>query len=369
MKVQCTKKLLDQLRVKPAEPVEEEPVFSWHANLITINRRKAVVLINDSNRYAIVLYGLKAKDFQNLDKLIVDAIRETFLEENIDPTVTESFLHASPMITYTRTSDRSHVAKMNQRCKEFHFFAELLDQKELLQPAISRRISRSLVGDGKNGYINPNEELYKDLEAFSGKAVFHCQAVQIKVTLKLENKKVWRRLIVPLNVSFSTLHEVLQIAFGWQDYHLHEFYILNAEPDQRNPYAYYQNAVVNLVCNDEALDYMNEVPMVLETGIKLSEYIPAYKNTQYNYDFGDDWNHVIKVEKVIEDYDKNYPVCMEGEGNAPPEDVGGEPGYEQFLRVIADQDHPDHQHLLEWGTSQGYQDFTLEKVNWRLGKL
>lgn len=185
----------------------------------------------------------------------------------------------------------------------------------------------------------------------------------------LENKKVWRRLIVPLNVSFSTFHEILQIAFNWRDYHLHDFYILNAEPDRRNPYAYYRNSVVNLVCNEESLNYMGEVPMALESGVKLSDYIPAHKNIQYNYDFGDDWHHVIKVEEVIENYDKNYPVCMEGEGKTPPEDVGGGPGYEHFLQVIADQSHPDHQHLREWGESQSYREFNLENVNWKLRLL
>src|SRR5699024_8237482 len=77
MLIQCTKKLLDQLKIKPQAPpeIEEEKLFSWHANLLTINRRKAVVLVNDSNRYVIVLYGLLARNFKKLDELIFEAIR------------------------------------------------------------------------------------------------------------------------------------------------------------------------------------------------------------------------------------------------------------------------------------------------------
>src|SRR5699024_585038 len=75
MLIQCTRKLLDQLKIKPSEvPRKTQPLFSWHANILTINRRKTVVLVNDSNRYVVVLYGLLAKDFQKLDQLIFEAI-------------------------------------------------------------------------------------------------------------------------------------------------------------------------------------------------------------------------------------------------------------------------------------------------------
>lgn len=62
------KKLLEELNIKPELQLTEEPLFSWHANLITVNRRKTVVLMNDKNRYVIVLRGFKMKDFKELDK-------------------------------------------------------------------------------------------------------------------------------------------------------------------------------------------------------------------------------------------------------------------------------------------------------------
>nr|WP_227002717.1 plasmid pRiA4b ORF-3 family protein [Salicibibacter kimchii] len=105
--------------------------------------------------------------------------------------------------------------------------------------------------------------------------------------------------------------------------------------------------IVNLVPDEESLGYEYDVPMKLETGIKLSEYLPA--EVTYVYDFGDDWVDRIEVDKMMEDFDKNYPVCLEAHGNAPPEDVGGEGGYENFLDIIADQHHPDHENMLAWG--------------------
>ena len=119
----------------------------------------------------------------------------------------------------------------------------------------------------------------------------------------------------------------------------------------------------NLVSDEEAFVYGNDMPMKVEKGTKLSEYIPKYKRLKYNYDFGDNWQHYIEVVEIIEDYDKNYPVCLQGKGNAPPEDVGGESGYEEFLEIIADNDHPDHEGMVAWGRSQGYEAFDIEKIN------
>ncbi|WP_027364989.1 plasmid pRiA4b ORF-3 family protein [Desulfotruncus alcoholivorax] len=368
MLIQCTKKLLDELNIKPASHPDEEPLFSWHANLVRVNRRKTVVLVNDRNRYVIVLYGLKAKDFKKLDEHIIQAIRETFQNECIKDEIIEQFINHSKEVTYTKTKDRTSVARMNKSCELVYGYEDLMLEGYINQSAVNIRVSRLIVGDGSKKYVRPSEELYKDLEAFADKPIFACKAVELKVTLDLEKYNVWRRIVVPVNITFNKLHKVLQAAFGWKDYHLHEFYIYDNEKFDNelsiNHSGYHKEGykpIINLVYDEEALGYENDVPMKLETGIKLSEYIPA--RIKYNYDFGDNWQHYIEVERVIDDYDKNYPVCLEGEGNTPPEDVGGEHGYEEFLEIIADEKHPEHEEMVAWGESQGYNDFDIEMVN------
>jgi len=207
------------------------------------------------------------------------------------------------------------------------------------------------------------------LNCFSGGAIFGCKAAVVKITLDLEKHKVWRRLVVPVNISFPKLHEVIQYAFGWKDYHLHQFYIYDEKVSHElsvNHSAYHKEnikPIINLVSSEEDLVYQDEydVDMKLEKGIRLSEYIPA--PIKYIYDYGDHWEHYIVIEKIIEDYDRNYPVCLEGEGNTPPEDVGGEGGYERFLEALTDKNHPEHDFMLEWGAGQGYKDFDIEEVN------
>lgn len=372
MLIQCTKKLLDELNIKPSLSAEEEPLFSWHANLLTLNRRKTVILVNDKNRYVIVLYGLKAKDFKKLDELILQAVCEAFREEGIKDEIIENYSGYSGKIVYARTKDRTSVARMNKSCEPVYYDKDLLCDKFICQSDLSMRASSCLVGNGKD-YINPNEELLKDLKEFSGQSVLRCRAAVLKVTLNLERYKVWRRIVIPLNKSFVNLHRVLQHSFGWQDCHLHEFYIYGNEADSNfsdydyiNDPAYNKEGfkpIVNLVCSDDALEYPNDIKMRLEENIKLSEYIPQYKRLIYNYDFGDNWQHFIEVENIIDDYESNHPVCLAGEGNTPPEDVGGEPGYEEFLEIINDVNHPEYADMSSWGKSQGYKEFNIDNVN------
>jgi len=374
MLIQCTKKLLDQLNIKPESQVDEDPLFSWHANLITVDRRKAVVLVNDNNRYAIVLHGLKAKDFLRLEEHILQAICETLRDEEIKNEIIDQFINSSREITYAKTKNRSMVARMNKACEILYYYKELMEDDSIYKTSISIKASRYLVSDGKNNYIRPHEEMYKDLEAFTGKSIFGSKAVVLRVTLDLEMHNVWRKIVIPVNMTFSDLHEIIQVAFGWRNYHLHEFYIYNDEKSGSylsiNHCGYNKDGfkpIVNLVCTEEALDYENDVPMKFEKGIKLLEYIPA--KIKYNYDFGDNWQHYIEVEKIIDDYGKNYPVCLDGEGDTPPEDVGGESGYEEFLWIMADKKHPEYMNMVKWGMMQGYKDFDIKMVNSMLKHL
>ena len=125
--------------------------------------------------------------------------------------------------------------------------------------------------------------------------------------------------------------------------------------------------MINLVGNKEDLNYPGDVPMKLEKGIKISEYIPA--PMIYNYDYGDYWQHSIKVEEIIDNYNKNFPVCLEGNGKTPPEDVGGEGGFERFLEIINNEDHPEYQRMINWGESQGYSEFDIDEINRNLKTL
>ncbi|MGF6708789.1 hypothetical protein ABIA58_005688 [Pseudomonas frederiksbergensis] len=85
----------------------------------------------------------------------------------------------------------------------------------------------------------------------------------------------------------------------------------------------------------------------------------------YLYDFGDGWDHRIKVEKVLPAVAyPQVPYCVDGANACPPEDIGGGPGYAEFLEAMADPNHPEHEDMLEWYGSTFYPTvFEWERVN------
>lgn len=371
MIIQCTKKLLQEINKDPVKPGEENALFSWHANLIRLNRRKTAVLVNDKNRYVLVLYGMKAKDFKEFSNHLKNGIKYTFQAECIKEDIVYDFINNSREFIFTKTKNRSLVAKMNQACKEINYFQELLNDNSLYQPEVSKKISRRPVSDGSGDYLYPNREMYQDLKEYFGMNIFGCRAVKLKIDLKLENHNIWRKLVIPLSYNFTDLHKAIQTVFNWQNRHLHEFIIYDKSQKKElspNHFASHQDnikPVINIISPyEEIYEEDKDVELLREGGIKLAEYLPA--PVKYNYDYGDDWQHYIEVEEIIDDYDKNYPICPDGEGKAPPEDVGGEYGYEDLLDILEKEDHPQHSNMVTWAKSQRFEEFDIEKVNKKL---
>jgi hypothetical protein len=85
----------------------------------------------------------------------------------------------------------------------------------------------------------------------------------------------------------------------------------------------------------------------------------------YIYDYGDNWEHTIKLEKILDPVPgEKYPICLDGARSAPPDDCGGDMGYAHLLEVLADPEDPEHEDLKEWvGPYFDSEEFNLEVVN------
>jgi hypothetical protein len=177
---------------------------------------------------------------------------------------------------------------------------------------------------------------------------------QIKVTLNDTHPPIWRRILVPWEMTLFKLHYVLQATMGWEDYHLHQFII-----DQE----YY---------GDPADDEYGDLKIRDEKNYPLNQIVTGegFKCT-YEYDFGDSWMHTLFVEKILPPEEGvYYPVCIAGKRACPPEDVGGTWGYEEFLEAIRDPEHEEHDEYLMWvGGEFDPQAFNLEEVNQLLVQL
>jgi hypothetical protein len=155
------------------------------------------------------------------------------------------------------------------------------------------------------------------------------QIYQVKISLGDVIPEVWRRVALPGGYSLDRVHRVIQLAMGWQDYHLHSFEIDGVQYGQPDP--------------DGELDLRDELDVRLDSVAgKDSEFL-------YTYDFGDWWEHEVVVEQIDPaDPDERYPICLAGQNACPPEDVGGAYGYAGFLAALADPEHPEHEAMREW---------------------
>jgi len=161
---------------------------------------------------------------------------------------------------------------------------------------------------------------------------------QFKVTLKGIKPPVWRRIVIPCDYDFWDLHIAIQDAFGWLDYHLHEFTV-------RQPALRMELRIG--IPDDEGFSDDIVLPGWM---ILLAHHITlANRRVTYTYDFGDDWCHDVMLEKILpRDKAAQYPQCTGGRRACPPEDCGGTWGYEHMLEVLADPGHDEHESMREW---------------------
>ncbi|MFI9366671.1 plasmid pRiA4b ORF-3 family protein [Kitasatospora sp. NPDC053057] len=138
---------------------------------------------------------------------------------------------------------------------------------------------------------------------------------------------VWRLVRVPAGIRLDGLHQVIQAAMGWQNCHLHAFSAKGVQYGRRS----------------DELDFVDETTAVLDTLVKEGGHL------DYDYDFGDSWEHRITVERrMTAEAGHHYPACVDGAGACPPEDCGGPGGYEDLKRTLQDSTDPEHEDLLRW---------------------
>jgi hypothetical protein len=175
---------------------------------------------------------------------------------------------------------------------------------------------------------------------------------EMRVTLLDVTPSVWRQIRVPSALPLSTVHAVIQIAFGWEDRHLHEWRIGDAT------YGF----------SDE--DSWGE-DLADESFAVLGEVAPIDSMLHYDYDFGDGWEHLVEVTAVLPYAGQVVPVaCLGGARACPPEDCGGPFGYEHLLDALRDPDDAEHEEVVEWlGDHFDPAEFDLASVNNRLEHL
>jgi len=175
---------------------------------------------------------------------------------------------------------------------------------------------------------------------------------RLHIALADTDPLIWRRVEVPVEASLKMLHDIIQGAMGWLDCHLWEF----KADDKRY-------GLPDPGWADDSLFAARNIKLksLLDRGIS---------QLTYTYDMGDNWEHIVTVETAEAGHpDTGYPRYVDGERRVPLEDIGGPPGFEDFLDAIAKPKSRGHKDAVEWHRGCYGEDFVPDQINERVAKL
>jgi len=156
------------------------------------------------------------------------------------------------------------------------------------------------------------------------------KTLHFRITLIGKEPLIWRTFKISDTYWMDRFHQVIQIAMGWYNAHLHEFRINERQ--------------IGMLMND-GFDFAQVED---ETSLFLKDFaLKEGTSIHYLYDFGDSWEHLIQLEKITTE-ELEVPICLEGQGACPPEDCGGVWGYAEMLEVLKNPSDPEYESWAEW---------------------
>ncbi len=158
------------------------------------------------------------------------------------------------------------------------------------------------------------------------------RSLDLRITIAEIEPLIWRRVRVPDAYTLHQLHRVIQLVFGWLDYHLYAFEIGGRR---------FEEPLEEAEGEDSTVVRLRDLP--LDTGARFT----------YTYDFGDHWVHEIEVEELYistatDEDEEPLPVLYGGERAGPREDCGGPDGHREMCEALRDPGHPDHATFRLW---------------------
>ncbi len=342
--VRGTKKLRDRLRGAPIadRDVSTTSLGDWFATAL-FWRPQVALLVNQ--RTLLPLF-VELAPAATLPDRMPGAIEAILSRHGVDDVFLVTERNAMRDVRIAPTNDRSVVGVMN----EFTLHGEYL-WKDGLQDleALSLRLSSLILGPLQHRSGSPDRELAAAVgrsnplatvipfpgqpapaTARPNRNASSGHVYQLKVSLLDAEPPIWRRVLVDGGSTLDHIHDVIQAAFGWWNYHLHEFEVEGTRYGIPDP-------------DDSWGDPSHD-----ERRTTLDAIAGEGSSFTYTYDFGDGWDHRVVVEKVLPTAGTPTPACIDGRRACPPEDCGGTWGYRELLEILADPAHPEHDERREW---------------------
>jgi len=164
MQVCCTKKLIAVSGVSVEErPQVNEELFVWSANIISLDFKKVLVVVNDYTQFGFVMYGIEIEAFDKLETLIKSGMRRVFEEEDIEDSLIDSYFENVGDIAFSGTKGPVHVSRLNKVVLKAESYGKFFNKEEIYQSRVSKMINGHLVNlDEKE--VRPYENFIKELQ-------------------------------------------------------------------------------------------------------------------------------------------------------------------------------------------------------------
>lgn len=354
MKLYCTSALQEKLGVKYApSPPPADPLDSWYAHVLPGTQGKSTVLVTLTElQFCVLLPDIGKDQWADLDRRIVSAIQDALHAYDIPPEITERYLPWFARLDRCGAATGSTAARVIAMANQ----VRKLLRREPDPKKVMDLINSPSAGDA------PALALQKLLQERNAPAAetMDGSALELEVSLDLEIYKARRTLIVPAGITFYTLHRCLQEAYRWDDCHLHEFVL---EPKKGRKYEQH------ILDQHTDTSHFPNPRDVQDRDALLKDYLSEGDRFVYTYDFGDNWDHMVRVRRCIPSYPEQLPVCTLSEGAPPPEDVGGVSGFLYFCQVAKNPNAREHDEMLEWAGEDWDKPDPAEAITRRMRNL
>ena len=167
--------------------------------------------------------------------------------------------------------------------------------------------------------------------------------------VEIHDPVIWRRIAIPMKLTFHSFHLILQAAMGWENQHLYSF-----KENKKSRYFH----VVSPYSEEFGID---------GTRTSASKILWSYCNQfspeeeprdklYYEYDYGDGWLHEIDVAE-FDGSDRISAELLDGSGACPPENCGGVPGFVRMKAYLSGL--MPREEYYDWMTAAEAEDFDI----------
>lgn len=315
--------------------------FEWHANIVQLENDECLILTHDDSGLSLILlnvYSEELIDFYDwFDESVYDLLEKIGFSQH---SIQKFFSHEDSYgLTISRAVDQQKIGRNSSVINIVRQLDYYQEDEFIVQSYWQYQVSR-LNTSLKQG-DRPFSAFIKQYEERIEPVTYSVEMVEMEIRLKMGAlPDVIRIVQMPMSLTFEDLHDVIQTVFMWQKMHLHQFVLEDGAvivgSEQKYNIDRYQ-----IDGNEEAY---------AASHLKLIDAITPEVNGvfTYIYDFGDSWEHSIRVRKFYSEKKRCYPKLTLMSGDPVPENVGGAEGYKYFLDVIKDPTHEEHSVIKEW---------------------